>query len=328
MNQLNAQNEWSCFIPWRSAQGKEDSDMSARTKIVRLLAGTLLVIAIVVATFALLPHWTRTWGATAAEVERTLPGDELMERAPGDWTHGATIDAPAEEVWPWIAQIGDDRGGFYSYTFIENLLMGEEVYHNAERILPQFQNPQPGEGLVMDSLQVYEVEPGKWLLAAQTSQAADFDWVWLWHAEPVGMKQTRLLIRSAMRLPAEASNPVVSTVVELGGFVMERRMIEGLKLRAEGGTEPAAVEAIEIALWMAALVAGLGAAVLFLTRPAWPAPLLLGLAALFTLIWFTFWQPALWLRLVLDVALFVLLWRAARSTRRLAGAQRHEGNLA
>jgi hypothetical protein len=286
--------------------------MSRSAKIVRLVTGTLLVIVIVVATFVLLRHWTPTWGATEAEVARTLPGDELIERALGDMTHGATIDAPPEEVWPWIAQIGDDRGGFYSYTFIENLLMGEDLYHNANRILPQFQNPQPEEGMVMDSLQVRSVEPGKWLLAAQPSADGDFDWVWLWHVEPVGTNQTRLLVRQAMRLFPDAGNPVMVTVTDLGAFVMERRMIEGLKLRAEGRTEPAGIEVVEIVLWMAALVVGLGAAVLFVTRPAWQAPLLLGLAALFTLIWFTFWQPSIWLRLLFDIALFALLWRVAR----------------
>jgi hypothetical protein len=167
--------------------------------------------------------------------------------------------------------------------------------------------------MIVDSLQVYDVEPGKWLMAACISGVEDFDWVWLWHVEPVGTNQTRLLVRSDMRLPAEASNPVVSTVVDLGGFVMERRMIEGLKLRAEGGTEPAEIEAVEILLWMAALAAGLGAchAGLLLTRPAWQVPLLLGLAVLFTLIWFTFWQPSIWLRLLFDIALFALLWWVA-----------------
>jgi hypothetical protein len=304
---------------------EEDPDMSASTKIVRLVTGTLLVIIILVATFLLLPRWTPTWGATEAEVTRTLPGDELIVRTTGDSTHGATIDAQPEEVWPWIAQIGDDRGGFYSYTFIENLLQkaaagGDAIYHNASRILPQLQDPQPGEGLVMDSLKVYSVDPGKWLLAAQSPEVGQFDWVWLWHIEPVGTDQTRLLVRMAIRLPGVASNPAVSKVTDLGGFVMGRRMIEGLKLRAEGRTEPAGIEMIEIVLWMAALVAGLGAAVLFVTRPAWQASLLLGLAALFTLIWFTFWQPSIWLRLVFDIVLFGLLWWVARRVPRASAA--------
>jgi hypothetical protein len=300
--------------------------MATSAKIVRLVTGTLLVIVIIVASFVLLRQWTLSWGATDAEVERSLPGDELIARKPGDWTHAATIEAPPEEVWPWIAQIGDNRGGFYSYTFIENLLMGEDLYHNANRILPQFQNPQPGEGMVMDSLQVHDLQPGKWLLAAQAAEEGDFNWVWLWHVEPVGTSQTRLLVRNTLRLPGVASNPVASTVLDLGGYIMERRMIQEIKLRAEGRTEPAWIETAEILLWVAALVAGLGAAVLFLTRPAWQTPLLLGLAALFTLIWFTFWQPSLWLRLALDAGLFLLLWGVARSTqpytRRRVGAQR------
>lgn len=300
--------------------------MSKRSKIVRLAMGTLLVIAVLVATFALLPHWLPTWGATEAEVARTLPGDELIERVPGDTTHGATVDALPEEVWPWIAQMGDDRGGFYSYTFIENLLQkaaagGEAIYHNASRILPQFQDPQPGEGLVMDSLKVYSVEPGKWLLAAQSPEAGEFDWVWLWLIEPVGTDQTRLLVRMAIRLPGVGDNPVASKVTDLGAFVMGRRMIAGLKLRAEGRTEPAGIEVVEILLWVAVLVAGLGAAVLFVTRPAWQAPLLLGLAALFTLIWFTVWQPSIWLRLLFDIVLLALLWWVARTTRQPVGAQ-------
>ncbi len=298
--------------------------MSASTRTVRMVTGTVLVIVILVTTIALIPRWTPTWGATEAEVARALPGDELIERTPSDSTHGATIDAAPAEVWPWIAQIGDDRGGFYSYTFIENLLMGEDLYHNANRILPEYQNPQPGEGVVMGSLKVYDVEPGKWLLVAQRPEAGDFDWVWLWHVEPLGTNQTRLLVRMAIRLPGVASNPVVSKVTDLGAFVMGRRMIAGLRLRAEGGTEPAWIEVVEIVLWAAALIAGLGAAVHFVSRLAWRAPLLLGLAALLTLIWFTVWQPSIWLRLLFGSALFVLLWWVARRAPRVAAVIKSE----
>jgi len=307
--------------------------MSASTKIVRLVTGTLLVIAIIVATFLLLPRWTPTWRATETEVARALPGDELIERTQSDSTHAVTIDARPEEVWPWIAQIGDHRGGFYSYTFIENLLQtatagGEAIYHNANRILPEYQNPQPEEGLVMDSLKVYDVEPGKWLLAAQRSEAGDFDWVWLWHIEPVGTGQTRLLVRMAIRLPGIAGNSVLSKVTDLGGFVMGQRMIAGLKLRAEGGTEPAWIEVVEILLWLTCLVTGLGVAVLFVRRPAWQAPLLLGLATLFTLIWFTVWQPSIWLRFLFDITLFVLLLWVARRVPRVAAVTEPERSAA
>ncbi len=103
---------------------------------------------------------------------------------------------------------------------LQKMMMGgEAVYHNANRILPQFQDPQPGEGMVVDSLQVHAVEPGKWLLAAQSSGAGDFDWVWLWHLEPVGTNRTRLLVRSAMRLGGEASNPVSMATMMLVAII-------------------------------------------------------------------------------------------------------------
>lgn len=292
--------------------------MSAITRIGRVVAGILLVILILAATFAVLPRWTYHWGATSAEMARALPGDELIARGPKDSTQGMTIDAPPEQVWPWIAQIGDERGGFYSYTFIENLLSGKDLYHNASDILPQFQNPQPGEGMVMDSLKVHDLQAGQWLLAAQTSKTGDYDWVWLWHIEPVGTNQTRLLVRSAMRIAELAGNPALSPLTDVGSFVMMRRMMYGLKLRAEGGSEPAPIEAIEIALWAACLVAGLVAAGLFVARRAWQAPLLLGLAALLGLMWFTVWQPSIWLRLLVDVALFGGLGWVALSSPRLS----------
>jgi hypothetical protein len=309
---------------------KEDPvNVSIGVKIMRLAIGMLLVVALVVAVFAMLSRWAPTWGATEADVARTLPGDELIPRAPSDWTHAMTIDAPPEKVWPWLAQIGDDRGGFYSYTFIENpaqkmMMGGEPVYHNANRILPQFQNPRPGEGMIMDALQVYDVEPGKWLLAAQRSEAGKFEWVWLWYLEPAGTDQTRLLVRSAMRLALGPGNPAVSTVMGLGAFVMNWRSIEGIKLRAEGGTEPAGIEIMEILLWVAALAVELGAGVLFVTRRAWLAPLLLGLGALLALMWFTFWLPSIWLRLLVDIALFALLWWVARRTKAVPVAARSE----
>ena len=125
----------------------------------------------------------------------------------------------------------------------------------------------------------------------------------------------------AIRL-VPGDNPVLSKVTDLGAFVMGRRMVTGLKVRAEGGRELPGIEGIEILLWVAALAAGLGAAVLFVARRAWQAPLLLGLAALLALIWFTAWQPAVWLRLLVDLALLVLLWWVARPGKRAARTER------
>jgi hypothetical protein len=104
--------------------------MKARIWVLRLLGGVALVLILLLAVFALLPDWIHTWEATPEEVARTLPGDELAAAPVVVWTHAATIDAPPAAVWPWIAQMGDVCGGFYSYTFIEDRFQGEKIYHN------------------------------------------------------------------------------------------------------------------------------------------------------------------------------------------------------
>jgi len=90
-----------------------------RTRILRFFGGLALVVVILAVAFALLPGWIHTWGATDEEIARAMPGDEFLPHPALTWTHGITIQARPEEVWPWIAQIGDDRGRFYSYTLID-----------------------------------------------------------------------------------------------------------------------------------------------------------------------------------------------------------------
>jgi len=86
--------------------------------------------------------WHLRWGATDEEVTEALPGDEISSGDPGV-THAITIDAPPKDVWPWVLQIGQDRGGFYSYTFLENLI-GCEM-KNIAKIVPEWQNRAVGD---------------------------------------------------------------------------------------------------------------------------------------------------------------------------------------
>jgi hypothetical protein len=291
--------------------------LKTRTRILRLFLGVALVVVVLVVVFALLPGWIHTWGATAEEAARVLPGDGLASAPVVAWTHAATIDAPPTVVWPWIAQMGDVRGGFYSYTFIEDRFQGEKIYHNANEIVPQWQDPQPGQRMIDDMLAISAVEPGRYLLAAKTG--ADLVWIWLWYLEPQGQDQTRLIVRMYIQTPPELNNPLVTGVFDLGGFIMERRMIEGIVDRAEGRSDPAYSQAAEVILWLLALLAGLAAAVLFLTRKDWKWPLAVGLAALLALLAFTFVQPPNWIRLAVDLALLAgvgWVWRGTRAAPR------------
>ena len=116
-----------------------------------------------------------TWGATAEEAKARLAGDELLEDADGVATRAITIDAPALAVWPWIAQMGPyPRGGAYTYDWIENLL-GLNM-HSADTMLPEYQQPQVGEGFGYGTNKMsFKVVEPEHVLA---TQSADGNWVW------------------------------------------------------------------------------------------------------------------------------------------------------
>src|SRR3982750_2710076 len=138
-----------------------------------------------------------TWGATAEEAAARLPGDELLEDAHGVATRAITIDAPPSAVWPWIAQMGPSpRGGAYTYDWIENLL-GLDM-HSADRVLPEYQHPQIGDGFGYgaNKMSFKLVEPEHVL----ATQSADGNWVWTFVLEEQDGR-TRLISRNRFRLP-------------------------------------------------------------------------------------------------------------------------------
>jgi hypothetical protein len=282
------------------------------------MAGLAVLIVTLGVSFAPALWQVPHWGATPAEVVLTLPGDELAPRPLLNWTNAIAINAPPADVWPWVAQLGDTRGGFYSYTFFEDRigsLTGAADYavdyENADRLHPEWQNPRPGDGLIQGTLKVREVVPGQYLLAEQVNAEA-FTWIWLWRLCPADEGGTRLVVRFRIQLPEATDNPVVTAVMTAGGFVMQQRMLSGLKVRAGGGVEPPFIEALEIGLWLALLAIGLVAAGLYLFQREWQRPLALAVLAVATLIALTFIQPAIWMRVVVNLLLLGRLWWAAR----------------
>lgn len=296
--------------------------MPIKTYLMRLAAGLAVLALALVAAFALMLPQLSGWGASSAELAQGLPGDELAPSPQIHWTNATTIRARPEQVWPWVAQLGDSRAGFYSYTFIEDRVgsitgaSGYAVdYTNADRVVAEWQHPTPGDPIIAGALKVREVLPGQYLLADLIKPDGG-QWTWLWYLTPTnGGTQTRLVVRCLMQLPAEAANPIVVGVMNAGGFVMQQRMIHGLKLRAEGGAELPYAEQIEIALWLTTLAVGLLAAALFVFQRAWRMPLALAVVAVVALVALTFIQPALWVRVLVNVALLAGLWWARQSTR-------------
>jgi hypothetical protein len=169
-----------------------------------------------------------TWGATAQESGARLPGDELLEDADGVATRAITIHAHASAVWPWIVQMGPyPRGGAYTYDWIENLL-GLNM-HSADTVLPEYQHPQVGEGFGYGAnrMSFKIVEPERVL----ATQSANGNWVWSFILDERD-GQTRLISRNRFRLP-RLRDRIGMIPMEPGSLVMERKMLYGIKQRAE-----------------------------------------------------------------------------------------------
>ncbi len=176
-------------------------------------------------------RWCLTWGARPDEVARKLPGDELLADAGVVSTRAITIGAPPGAIWPWLVQMGSGRGGVYTYDWIENLF-GLDM-HSARRVLPQFQDVKAGDefplGPGRPAMRVAVFDPGRTF----TLRFADGNWVWIFalFAED---GQTRLISRN--RIASAGSWPArlfTMLVMEPGSLVMERKMLLGIKERAE-----------------------------------------------------------------------------------------------
>ena len=183
------------------------------------------------------------WGLDEAAATREYPGDDLVAEPRWSWTHGIEIEAPPKKVWPWVAQIGADRAGFYTYQWLENLA-GCEL-SNAEAIHPEWA-VQKGDGLVLHPstppLAVVAVEPGRYFVAHapvdENARTASETWVtvsWLFFVEPLPGGHSRFI----SRFRSACSNDVATRlaygpyVTESIGFVMDRRMLLGVKDRVE-----------------------------------------------------------------------------------------------
>ena len=184
------------------------------------------------------------WGLDAATATRGLPGDDLVPAPRSHWTHGVQIDAPAEEVWPWVAQVGADRGGFYSYEWLENLV-GCRL-RNADAVHPEWEVRQ-GDALFLHPKQppplpVVEAVKGRHFVAYAEADrdalAAGKLWIeasWLFLVESLGQRRSRLISRYRCAFSDHlAARVAFGVLLEPIGYAMDRRMLLGIKERAEG----------------------------------------------------------------------------------------------
>lgn len=192
-------------------------------------------------------RWHQHWGATDEEIARRLPGDELLPKAKLDSTHAITIQAPPEQVWPWLAQSGyGGRAGFYSYDVLEHLFGGRKIH----QLRPDVRAPVEGDEVPFYPgmpLHVAIVDPPNALVLWQVSadnKAVDpngpwgenyIAWSWAFVLETVDSGATRLITRMRVDYRPATKWPAVQLLLEPAHFVMGRRQLLGVKERVEAG---------------------------------------------------------------------------------------------
>lgn len=200
------------------------------------LAAAMTTVGVMALYQTRLKPWMYTWGATDFEINSVLRGDELVAATVPRTTRALTINAPVQSVWSWLVQIGENRGGFYSYSWLERVV-GADI-HNAIAINPQWQDLQVGDSIWLarrygDNARqvVAEIEPNSHLVLlspadfARVSRGEKASGAWSFHLRRTG-SLTRLLVRGS-------GSPVGHALFDVPHFVMEQKMMQGIRDRAE-----------------------------------------------------------------------------------------------
>jgi hypothetical protein len=189
-----------------------------------LAIGTLGIMTVLGAYRRWIQPWQHRWGATDEEVHRAMPGDDLIPDA-ASTTRAISIAAPAEDVWPWLVQLGYGRGGWYSYDWIDN-----DGQPSADHIIPELQQLQVGDPILMlpdMGPRVRELEPNRYFV---TGDPQGGSWCLALYPAAHGC---RLVSRWRVSWPLTLATTFWILLSDPGAFMMERKMLKGIRSRAE-----------------------------------------------------------------------------------------------
>ena len=296
----------------------------AKAAGLRVLALFGTAAALLGVLLLLVRPWYVTWGTTEAERLRALPGDEFGSRSPRE-TRAISIAAPAERVFAWVAQLGQNRGGFYSYELLEDLAGCEMP--RVEHLDPQLQRWSVGDRLWMyppDELggmgyaTLLEYQPGHALVfgthtpSQRPGSAASGTWAFV--VEPTGEAASRLIVRGSGSAPPSLLGVAFNrTVFEPMHFAMERRMLQGIAGLAQGRGPSRTEDNLMLCLWAAAFGMFVSSAVLVALGMRWQRRLASFVAAGICFQILTLVQPPLWLGIPLVLGLAWLTWTPKRA---------------
>ena len=198
---------------------------------------SLVTSMTVVAAAVILRRRQLRWGATGTETTAPLAGDELVAEPDLTATRAITIHADVDDVWPWIVQLGQGRGGFYSYDSLENLI-GCDI-HSALQINPDWQHLDVGDAVRLApelALKVAVAKPPRTLVlqggVMPGTTIAPYDFTWTFDLSPVSAATTRLVVRERYAYTRWWARSMVEPLTVVS-FLMSRRMLHGIRDRAE-----------------------------------------------------------------------------------------------
>ena len=197
--------------------------------------GTALIVLALLYWFPV-RWWMSRWGTTGDDLARVMAGDSLLDEHTYSGTMTVVIHATPEQIWPWLVQLGYQRGGLYSYDWLDRLF-GYLDRPSATRILPEYQHLAAGDTIPLGrgpSWPVRFVEPYHALVLDMRSMGG-IDWVWQFGLYSVDEHRTELVSRSRVRARTFWAR-LITYVIEPAGFLMTRRMLLGIRARAEAKT--------------------------------------------------------------------------------------------
>ncbi len=212
--------------------------MSPRSFVTKAAVGAAAAGA---ATFILyrsvIRPWHLHWGATDEEVWRSMPGDDQIQKPDVTFTRAITIKAPVKAVWPWLVQMGYRRAGWYSYDRFDN--DGVHVH----RIIPEFQALKVGDMLLTGSdggFRVEAIEPERLLVLKidRASVGHEVEMIFTLILDPIDDRRSRLIVRFRGKFNGRLERLWGRLLFDFGDFIMMRKMLLGIKERAESTAAP------------------------------------------------------------------------------------------
>lgn len=283
--------------------------------VARLFAAFIALAVVMVIYVVAARPFQLTWGASQVEIERSMPGDSILSDPDFAATRAITIQAPPEDIFPWLLQMGYGRAGFYGYDLLENLGSPRGI-SSEEVIVPELQHFQVGDSVPISAiaeLKFHSIEPDQYVI--WTSQTADSSFTWALY--PTSDGSTRLVSR--VRLAYHWSQPAavpLQLFTEFADHLAVRKILQGIKGRVEGNLEPLALNTVELLTHIAAFLLCVAVLIMLLWRKlTWARwGVVLGTGLVWLLVWYSplpFWVSLGFVAATLFVVKTVFFARAS-----------------